>query len=69
MLKEDVLSLYRWVEGDYHLTSESLYFPGLDLSTIVAQCLQVAYAENTSAAIWQLQDWLKQRDLSSDAEQ
>jgi Uma2 family endonuclease len=62
MLKEDALTIYQLVDGSYQAASESLYFPGFNLPTIVAECLQVAYTENTSAAIWQLQDWLKAQE-------
>lgn len=62
MLKEDALTMYQLMDGSYQAASESLYFPGFDLPAIVAECLQVAYTENTSAAIWQLQDWLKAQE-------
>lgn len=38
-------------EPEYIEVAESRYFPGRDLQAIVADCLRIAYDQNTSAAI------------------
>jgi hypothetical protein len=53
MLK-DRLRIYQLVEGGYVEATESRYFPGYDLQTIIANALQTAYEQNTSIAIRQL---------------
>lgn len=63
MLKADQLQINRLtgsaMNSAYVPSAESLYFSGTNLSSIVTECLQIAYAENTSAAIRQLKNQLK----------
>ncbi len=49
------------LEGDrYCLSDESLYFPGIDLVSMVDRARKIAYARNTSAAIRDLKKQLGQ---------
>lgn len=58
MFKEQ-LRIYQLMEGAYVETSESRYFPGYDLQSIVAEVLKTAYEQNTSVAIRQLRATLR----------
>jgi Uma2 family endonuclease len=61
MFRKRKLMIYQ-LEGDrYCLTEESLYFPGVDLGSIVDRARKIAYARNTSAAIRDLKKQLDQR--------
>ena len=51
LFKFNQLQIYGLNNGKYELQLRSHYFRDLDLQDIVAQCLQVAYERNTSAAI------------------
>ncbi|NEQ28957.1 MAG: Uma2 family endonuclease [Microcoleus sp. SIO2G3] len=53
LLKEQ-LHIYQLVEGRYVETTQSRYFPGYDLQTLVAEALQTAYEQNTSVALRRL---------------
>lgn len=57
LLKGNRLQISRLVqpsssaEPEYVEVAESHYFPSMNLQTIVAECLRIAYEQNTSAAI------------------
>lgn len=57
-LLKDRLRIYQLVEGKYIKITRSSYFPNYDLQTLVADTLQIAYEQNTSAAIRQLRSTL-----------
>lgn len=57
-LRGSRLQIYRWVAEEYVLARESQYFSGMNLPTIAAECLRVAYEQNTSAAIRHLRSSL-----------
>jgi Uma2 family endonuclease len=61
MFRKRKLMIYQ-LEGDrYCLKEESLYFPGIDLVSIVDRARKIAYDRNTSAAIRDLKKQLDQR--------
>lgn len=45
------LVIYQLQGNEYSITSHSQYFPDVNLAAVVAQCLEIAYQRNTSAAI------------------
>ncbi|MBD2472302.1 Uma2 family endonuclease [Nostoc sp. FACHB-145] len=47
-----------WGE-DYQLQTNSRYFPGFDLNSAIARCVQIAYERNSSAAIRDLKGYLR----------
>jgi Uma2 family endonuclease len=51
LLRGSRLQIYRLVAEEYVLARESQYFSGMNLPTIAADCLRIAYEQNTSAAI------------------
>lgn len=51
LLKDDRLQLYRLNDRKYEECRDSRYFPGINLQGMVAECLRIAYEQNTSAAI------------------
>ena len=51
LLRGSRLQIYRLTFEEYALSRESHYFPGMDLPAITAECLRIAYEQNTSAAI------------------
>lgn len=52
------LSIYRLVDGDYQLNSDSRYFPGTELAPLVTEYLQISRDHSTSAAIRNLRQQL-----------
>jgi Uma2 family endonuclease len=58
LLRGSRLQIYRLAAGAYGLARESQYCPGLDLPAIAAECLRIAYDQNTSAAIRHLRSSL-----------
>lgn len=58
LLRNQVLQVYQLQKGYYSLTSESRYFPGIDLPGLATRCLQIAYEQNTSSAIRDLKQQL-----------
>jgi Uma2 family endonuclease len=50
--------IYQLQAADYQLQNYSRYFPDFDLSSAIAQCVQIAYDRNTSAAICDLKQRL-----------
>jgi Uma2 family endonuclease len=58
LFKKNQLLIHQLREDAYSLQEQSQYFPGIDLQAMMAQCLQVAYNRNTSAAIRELRQRL-----------
>lgn len=58
LFRKTQLLVYQLQGHEYHLQSQSRYFPQIDLSEVIAQGLQVAYERNTSAAIRDLKQRL-----------
>jgi Uma2 family endonuclease len=61
LFKADRLWLYHFQNGAYMLQSQSRYFPEMNLQETIAQCFQIAYERNTSAAIRDLKQKLSER--------
>jgi Uma2 family endonuclease len=61
LFKRQQVLIYQLQESDYHLKSESLYFPGFDVEGAIARCVEIAYERNTSAAIRYLKQQLADR--------
>ncbi|MBM3224382.1 MAG: Uma2 family endonuclease [Candidatus Tectomicrobia bacterium] len=55
LVRNQALVIYQLQGTSYTAQAASRYFPDLDLPAIVARCMHVAYARNTSAAIRELQ--------------
>lgn len=58
LFRKSQLLVYKLQGNEYHLQSQSRYFPQIDLPAVIAQGLQVAYDRNTSAAIRDLKQRL-----------
>ncbi|ALF56261.1 hypothetical protein ACX27_05195 [Nostoc piscinale CENA21] len=58
LFKKQQLLIYQLQGSNYQLQTQSRYFPGLDLHSVIAQCVQIAYQRNTSAAIRHLKQQL-----------
>jgi Uma2 family endonuclease len=58
LLRNQVLEVYQLQQDHYSLSSESRYFPGIDLPGLATRCLQIAYERNTSSAIRDLKQRL-----------
>ncbi|MBD2452694.1 Uma2 family endonuclease [Nostoc sp. FACHB-87] len=58
LFKKQQLLIYQLQGSIYQLQTQSRYFPGLDLHSVIAQCVQIAYQRNTSAAIRHLKQQL-----------
>ncbi len=58
LVKKQQLLIYQLQETDYQLQIHSRYFPGFDLLSAIARCMQIAYDRNTSAAIRDLKQFL-----------
>ncbi|MEQ9001181.1 MAG: Uma2 family endonuclease [Coleofasciculus sp. B1-GNL1-01] len=55
LFKSNQLRIYSLQRGEfYQEMTNSRYFPNLNIKEIIAECMQVAYERNTSAAIRQL---------------
>lgn len=61
LFKRNQLLVHQLCENTYSLREQSQYFPDIDLQAVTAQCLQVAYNRNTSAAIRELRQQLSDR--------
>jgi Uma2 family endonuclease len=59
ILRQGNLFIYWLEEGTYISHNQSQDFPGLNLPELVAHCLKIAYEENSSAAIRELKQRLK----------
>ncbi|MCC5634950.1 Uma2 family endonuclease [Nostoc sp. CHAB 5844] len=58
LFKKQQLLIYQLQGTDYQLQTQSRYFPEFDLHSAIAQCVQIAYQRNTSAAIRYLKQQL-----------
>ncbi|MBD2493487.1 Uma2 family endonuclease [Nostoc sp. FACHB-280] len=58
LFKKQQLLIYQLQGSIYQLQTQSRYFPGLDMHSVIAQCVQIAYQRNTSAAIRHLKQQL-----------
>ncbi|MBD2596391.1 Uma2 family endonuclease [Nostoc spongiaeforme FACHB-130] len=58
LFKKQQLLIYQLQGSIYQLQTQSRYFPGWDLHSVIAQCVQIAYQRNTSAAIRHLKQQL-----------
>ncbi len=59
LYKRNQLRIYQLQENAYQLKAQSRYFPAIDLPTLIESCLQLAYDRNTSAAIRDLRQRLR----------
>jgi len=59
LFKREKLCIYQLQENIYSLQTQSYYFPDIDLQGVVDRCLQIAYDRNTSAAIRDLRQRLR----------
>jgi Uma2 family endonuclease len=56
--RKNQLLVYQLQDNEYVLQPQSQYFSSVNLSEVVARCLQIAYERNTSAAIRFLKEHL-----------
>lgn len=59
LFRKNQLLVYQLQDTDYSLQTQSQYFPDINLQTVIARCLQVAYDRNTSTAIRDLKQRLE----------
>ncbi|MBL1175507.1 Uma2 family endonuclease [Pantanalinema sp. GBBB05] len=59
LFKREKLRIYQLQGNAYTLQTQSRYFPDIDLQGVVDRCLQIAYDRNTSAAIRDLRQRLR----------
>lgn len=57
--KNQQLLIYQLQDRIYQLQSNSRYFPNFDVQPTIARCVEIAYDRNTSAAIRDLKQQLK----------
>lgn len=62
LFRRQKLLIYQLQGDEYSVESQSQYFPEVNLPDVVAQCLEIAYQRNTSAAIRHLKQQLVDRD-------
>ena len=58
LFRNQHLLIYQLQGDKYSIASQSQYFPDVNLSEIMARCLEIAYQRNTSAAIRDLRQQL-----------
>ncbi len=58
LFRNPQLSIYQLQGDEYGVQSQSRYFPEVNLSEIISQCMQIADRRNTSAAIRNLKQKL-----------
>ncbi|MEM9274401.1 MAG: Uma2 family endonuclease [Cyanobacteria bacterium P01_F01_bin.143] len=51
LFRNDIVTIYRLQGEQYVVTNSSLYFPEIDILSLIADCFYVARDRNTSAAI------------------
>jgi Uma2 family endonuclease len=49
IIRQGRIAIYRWTGERYELVEESRFFPGLNLNTIVTECIEEAYRFGSSA--------------------
>lgn len=62
LFRQQKLLIYQLQGDEYHVQSQSQYFPEVNLADVVGQCLEIAYQRNTSAAIRNLKQQLVDTD-------
>ncbi len=62
LFRKNQLLVYQLQDTEYLSQTQSQYFPDINLQDVVSRCLQVAYERNTSAAIRELKQRLRDRD-------
>ena len=60
LFRKKHLFVYQLQNTEYVIQPQSHYFPDINLQDVVARCLQVAYERNTSAAIRELKQRLRE---------
>lgn len=63
LLKRSQLTIYGLQETEYQPQTTSRYFPGVDLQTIVAQCLEAASEQGTGVALRELRQRLSSDEI------
>jgi Uma2 family endonuclease len=58
LFRNQQLVIYRLQGDEYSIESQSEYFPEVNLTNVIAQCLNIAYERNTSTAIRNLKQQL-----------
>lgn len=58
LFRKQQLFIYQLQDNNYCAKLQSQYFPEINLADVVAQCWEIAYQRNTSAAIRHLKQWL-----------
>ncbi|MBD0388154.1 MAG: Uma2 family endonuclease [Nostoc sp. C3-bin3] len=58
LFRKNQLVIYRLQGNVYTIETSSRYFPNINVSEVVTECLQIAYERNTSAAIRELRQKL-----------
>ena len=59
LLRNDLLLIYSLIEEQYIISERSLFFPDLDVSSIVAECLSAASTQGSGVAMQQLRKRLE----------
>lgn len=59
LFRKNQLLVYQFQDDEYVLQPQNRYFPSVNLPDVIAQCLQIAYERNTSAAIRDLKHQLE----------
>lgn len=54
LFRNNRLKIFQYQNGEYVLQDESRFFPGVNLSELVAECAEIAIAQNTSRALREL---------------
>ncbi len=62
LFRKNQLLIYQLQGIEYLIQPQSQYFSDINLQDLIARCLQVAYARNTSAAIRELKQLLEHRE-------
>ncbi|MGI0486470.1 Uma2 family endonuclease [Pantanalinema rosaneae CENA516] len=62
LFKREQLRVYQLQGNTYNLYTQSRYFPDIDLQGVIDRGLQIAYDRNTSAAIRDLRQQLRNND-------
>lgn len=58
LFRSQKLLIYQLQGDQYGITSQSRYFPDVNLADVITQCLEITYQRNTSAAIRDLKQQL-----------
>ena len=62
LFRKNQLVIYQLQGDEYIAQAQSRYFPDISLQDVIARCLQTAYERNTSAAIRELRQLLRDRE-------